>query len=439
MSDQRLPRDSNFTTVGYLKERRKVTRQPSSTHPLFCRSSPPFSRRSRTAATSTTMASSSVVRHGRGHHDGSCYSSSTSFSSCHSSCVSETAWELLQQRRRLLHTYPFLLGVPPPPALSSHASSSSSSSAAAPSRNDWLRLPPGLHELAGTAGAGKTQLALSLSADLVLLQLEQQQEQQDSSTRTIASCDTRNSNTSINPQPIVLYVSSTKSGTNMAAGRLAQILQRRGKTQSETTDLLRRVGVRDVPNLDALIDLVETLIGNTTCTGAAATCSATATVPPPTPTPLPSAPRLLVLDSVADLIRGEEVAGWATAARLRQLAGRLRQYGIQCHTVVLSLNHVVSTMGRPTISAPSQQPPAPLLLHPALGLSWAQGMDRSYFVARSSVGTCCFRTLELRRASDYGTCVAHFDVRDSGVHRLLACTGTTTREQPESTEVASSR
>jgi RecA/RadA recombinase len=140
-------------------------------------------------------------------------------------------------------------------------------------------------------------------------------------------------------------------------------------------------------------------------------------------------PRLVVLDSVADLIRGEEAPapgkGWSTYAALRRVARLLRTFSERHRVAVLCVNQVTANVGTGT-------------LKPALGLTWAQEMDRSYMVSKraaaavpaaasaSSKGTenapglatNQLRTMELSRSSQFGPHQAQFTVQAWGISMM---------------------
>jgi RecA/RadA recombinase len=305
---------------------------------------------------------------------------------------SVSAWDLLQENQRRAPSFPPLMQ---PPQQQQYATGTGHQPLSSPhdhsERIAWMRLPPGLHEVAGEGGAGKSQIAMSLSVD-VAASLE----------RT-------------HPSPV--YYVSMRS-TAKFVERLHQMVHARGADPM----VLQRILIREVSNMESLLDLLAGLLQANFATfldnnkGGSSTSTVVGAPPPP---------RLVVLDSVADLIRGEAAAapgeGWCTYATLRRVARLARTFSERHGVAVLCVNQVTANVGTGT-------------LKPALGLTWAQEMDRSYMVSRSSslllsashpaepkdaLGpTNQLRTIELRRSSQFGPHKAQFTVQARGVSMM---------------------
>jgi hypothetical protein len=170
--------------------------------------------------------------------------------------------------------------------------------------------------------------------------------------------------------------------------------------------------IREVLNAESLLELLQELLDPTTATKLQSE-ERTAALGPP---------RLVVLDSVADLFRGEQTAapgeGWSTYAALRRIARLLRSYSGRHGSAVLCVNQVSASLATGAVK-------------PALGLTWAQEMDRSYMVSRaarpcspSASGpdqtaqepAANLRTIELRHSSEYPAHRAHFTIQAGGVY-----------------------
>lgn len=176
--------------------------------------------------------------------------------------------------------------------------------------------------------------------------------------------------------------------------------------------------IREVLNVDSLLELLQELLDPTRMPKHLKREETAAQGPP----------RLFVLDSVADLFRGEQAAapgeGWSTYATLRRIARLLRSYSERHGVVVLCVNQVSTNV-------------ATGALKPALGLTWAQEMDRSYMVSRatyplaSSTGpkqnveasAANLRAIELRHSSEYPAHRAHFTIQAGGVHHYVTSSG----------------
>lgn len=326
---------------------------------------------------------------------------------------SVSAWELLQENRRRAASLPMLMRPPQRRPEGSSASSSSSSGhlLVHPPQDRaehlaWMRLPPGLHEVAGEAGSGKSQIAMSLSVDVATALFGR------------------------HPSPV--YYVSTRSIAKFVE-RLHQMVHARGACPS----VLQRILIREVSNVENLLELLDGLLqanfvvvdensSNNNCQRKRKDHHASSVSPPPPP-------RLVVLDSVADLIRGEAAPapgeGWTTYATLRRVARLLRAFAERHDVAVLCVNQVTTNVGTGT-------------LKPALGLTWAQEMDRSYMVSRTvpsghpdpatasalttsegadATGTANqLRSMELRRSSQFGPHKTQFTVQACGVSM---CTG----------------
>lgn len=316
---------------------------------------------------------------------------------------SVSAWDLLQENQRRAASFPLLMQ--PPPQQEEHYATTGTGTGTArqPPAYDpvehlaWMRLPPGLHEIAGEGGAGKSQIAMSLSVDVAAV-LEH-----------------------THPSP-VCYVSMRS--TAKFVERLHQMAHARGAKPT----VLQRILIREVSNMESLLELLSGLLQANFVTtsdskgSSSSTTSSVGAVPP----------RLVVLDSVADLIRGEAAPapgeGWTTYASLRRVARLVRTFSERHGVAVLCVNQVTANVGTGTVK-------------PALGLTWAQEMDRSYMVAKDSSSSHAasasassataeseptdapgvanqLRTIELCRSSQFGPHRATFTVQARGVSML---------------------
>jgi RecA/RadA recombinase len=214
-----------------------------------------------------------------------------------------------------------------------------------------------------------------------------------------------------------VYYLSMRSSSKFV-DRLSQMVQARGCDPS----VLRKIMIREVSNMESLIELLQDLLHPTTRTGG--TIHPSAQDGPGPSVPKEHGPRLLVLDSVADLFRGDSPAprgeGWSAYATLRRAARMLRAYSDRHGVAVVCVNQVSTNVATGE-------------LKPALGLTWAQEMDRSYMVSRSTAppaaaahansaadrSTTNLRTIELRQSSEFGVHRAHFTIQAAGVHHMV--------------------
>lgn len=301
-------------------------------------------------------------------------------------------------------------------AVDSNASSTCNESSTT-TTTDWLTLPiGGIHELAGEAGAGKTQVALSLCIAAAL-----------SNTTTSTATTTTIAAAAIKPkQPIrAIYVGLGKATMPKVAQRLQQMAAAQTQRQSPTTTpstltsttttagtVLSRILTRACVNQDNLWHLLQTEL----------------------PLVLQQQPcSILILDSVADLFRSQQLHDTRAAsqttneshlaarrsATLFSLAALLKQYSERYNVTVLVLNQVTASMG----NDPAQRSTMAFQSSsnnnnnndnistslPALGLSWAHCVNHSYLMSRrettaSATGTTVFtRTLRLRRSATHTT------------------------------------
>jgi RecA/RadA recombinase len=312
---------------------------------------------------------------------------------------SVSAWEMLHENQRRASSFPLLMQ---PHAIDATAGRNGAE------EFGWMRLPPGLHEIAGEGGAGKSQVAMSLSVDVASDALG------PGSSPCPRPC---------HPSSPVYYVSMRS--TAKFVERLHQMVHARGASPA----VLQRILIREVSNVESLLELLTGLLQANYSTldhidnnsnsqhkkGRGSSSSSVGAVPP----------RLVVLDSVADLIRGEEAPapgkGWSTYAALRRVARLLRTFSERHRVAVLCVNQVTANVGTGT-------------LKPALGLTWAQEMDRSYMVSKraavpasaSSEGTenapglatNQLRTIELSRSSQFGPHQAQFTVQAWGISMM---------------------
>lgn len=242
---------------------------------------------------------------------------------------------LLQQQRRRRASRPHLLPV----------NSKSSSNCT------WLCLHTGIHEIAGAAGSGKTQVCIGVCFDWVGRSYENNKSQKN--------C-------------VALYIAVGTSQVSKVAHRLQKMVESRGVDKA----WLDRILTKAVVNTDDLKSLLAEL-----------------------PSLLEKNPiAVIVIDNISDLFRGtlSSESHVERSADLFAVASRLKALSEQFQVPVLVVNQV-ATVGTSTI--------------PALGLSWAQCVNRSYFVEQKQAG----RLLRLLRSSEFPPTSLAFRIESIGV------------------------
>jgi RecA/RadA recombinase len=171
---------------------------------------------------------------------------------------SVTALELLRQRHLRQSLVPPLVLLPPPPpsSLSSAPSISSPAAACWPENNNdhppdddyWLELGPGLHELAGEAGTGKTQIALSLCVRAAAAAAAATSSTASSNSpypkpqHVQSSSSSSTSTTSSSPSCCAaIYLALGDGSGRQSSGRLTKILQRLSQMTRETTTAAMKI------------------------------------------------------------------------------------------------------------------------------------------------------------------------------------------------------
>lgn len=280
---------------------------------------------------------------------------------------------------------------------------------------DWLSLGDGIHELAGEAGTGKTQVALSLLLQAAVMNTD------TAAVPTVTAPDNNNNNNHKKTGCRAIYISLGKASMPKILQRLSQMAeawalehqqhqqqddhqQQHQQTTAVHTQVLSRIMTRAVVNQDDLFHLMRhemrALLEQETDT------------------------RVLVLDSVADLFRGMNHEGGANtsgacnnnmqddknlaasrSATLFSLAAILKEYSDTYHIPIVVINQVTARISNNNHSEQQQQQQSLSSVLPALGLSWAHCVNTSYLLTRqeqqhATTGTVFVRRLWLRRSSE---------------------------------------
>jgi DNA-repair protein XRCC3 len=243
-------------------------------------------------------------------------------------------------------------------------------------------LDTGITEISGTAGAGKTQVALGLCVSCALQQ-----------------------------QNTALYVSlgegspQAKIAQRLEQMMLSRVAARRSSSRSNnisTTDLLDRIWTRSMRNEDELLVFVQqelaTILQQTSV-------------------------GVIVLDSVAAMFRVSESHDdkYQYAKRSQTLFGLAAAFNrlSEKHNVpIICINQVSANFGPSNDSSSSKAQE-----QPALGLSWANCVNTSYWVSRketnSGNATSFRRHVTLRRSSSRPTESVEFIVDAGGAFRVV--------------------
>jgi RecA/RadA recombinase len=254
-----------------------------------------------------------------------------------------------------------------------------SSSSPRPSSDAWLQLTPGVYELSGEAGAGKTQVALALCQ------------------RAAAS---RHSAASTTTKPAALYLA-------MGAGRLPKVLQRlqqmaTAATQRAWLDCLLTKPLLQRDDWTDFLREADTFLGQH------------------------ASLRLIVVDSLADIVRDDHghysqfdrttwLLSWVSRAKV--LANRYNITWLLINQQAAGPSSAVSGMWES---------------RPALGLAWAHAVQASW-ICRKHAATKG-RSLVLYKSSRHAVGqTAAFTITPAGVLRSVEETPpptTTTRNSP---------
>jgi len=286
----------------------------------------------------------------------------------------------------------------------------------------WLRLEDGISEIAGEAGSGKTQVALSLCVDAAAYDPPLASDGPEARAAFIA-----NSSDCANASEDAIYIPgscravyigmSTSSKLTKIVERLQQMVEARqlaitdsgdsivmcgGTTHSnplsryiaeqngyyqqsspsQQQDWMQRILTKVVVNQDYLLDLITHEL----------------------PALLDEEPniRVVVLDSIADLFRiADHRQSFATrSTMLFGLASRLKWLSDRFHVPIVVVNQITNKIGNPSVTGITQ----PSQIIPALGLSWAQCVNRSYILSRggpppAKEGVIDRRKIQLHRSS----------------------------------------
>jgi len=250
-----------------------------------------------------------------------------------------------------------------------------------------------IHELAGASGSGKTQMALSLCMDLAL---QQQQLQARDSPLWMSPKQAQYKS----PPPAIIYVSLQGGGPSILqlAKRLEQMaIERVPQHYDPTTitDLLQRIWTKAVANHEDLGRVLHVELPNLLSPSTASTHR--------------NGPALLVVDSLAGIFRGTNDLSIAQrSALLFQWASQLQRLSRHYHLSILIINQISHSITA-TSHINTQSTQATLCEQPALGLSWAYCVHRSYRItklsteesSRSPRQTSTTRLLRLERSSEY--------------------------------------
>lgn len=254
--------------------------------------------------TLTTLSSNTVAAHRPPPKKFSATTINCSHSKVQGS-QSQTALIMLQQERFQQHTDPlYLLPV------SRASSSSTAATASSISRDDlnitdkpsWLTLHPGIHELCGPAGSGKTQLALT--ACLQAARMVRTNNKKMNPTTTHTNTATKESSLSLSSStssPVVpiraIYISLQQHNLHKIAIRLQQMLVHSTTNPNYTNhndhpqqqqQILQSILLKGCTCLDELLQLLRETLPKLQQSGNGQPSESI---------------RLIVLDSLADLFR----------------------------------------------------------------------------------------------------------------------------------------
>ena len=267
----------------------------------------------------------------------------------------------------------------------------------------WLQLDTGrIYEVAGEAGSGKTQVALTLCLQIML---------QEKLKQPKKSCHHA-------------YYLSLKGGS-----AVDKILQRLGQMSHQhqlSKEQLRRVFIKTVPNVDDLEELISKELPRRLLEEKSSATSSTCTSSNGT-----HVPRLLIIDSIADLFRASYNAeGTSTrhrAVKLFQISSSLKRLCRDHPSLsVVVLNQVTAAGFRDTAYTDSSSPTAGVT--PALGLAWAHCVDSSFLLTKTSQQQ---RILQLVRSPQHAAPQSiGFDIQAGGVF-LSGARHTSSREMPK--------
>lgn len=224
----------------------------------------------------------------------------------------------------------------------------------------------GVYELAGPGGTGKTQIALSLCAQVA-----------HTYTTPVRS----------------LYVSLKDTQLNRIVNRLRQIVSERNPP-AVTSSVLESIWTKACPTPEDLFALLRDSIPEKI---------------------LELQPRLIVLDSIADIFRSSD---WEHTDRafclfyITQLLHRIIQQSRSTPLSILVINQVTADFSGSSSSS----------WNPALGLSWANCSNSRFRVDRQETTqagqTTYRRTLTLRDSPEYPQITVPFRITATGTEIL---------------------
>ena len=239
-----------------------------------------------------------------------------------------------------------------------------------------LALPLGITQLAGPAGSGKTQVSLSMCVSSVL------------SGR----------------KAVYIMLGGSANGLVKASIRLETMLTARlqntrtpknnaSTSTSTIQDLLSQIWLHSVRNPDDLVECLSKKL----------------------PTLLTQHPGIsvVILDNIATLFRYQDDPGlanpWHTrSATLFQCSAICKQLSTHHQIPFLIINQVTTKMSNSNSNSTSNHPPLSsrqqqqMSLEPALGLSWSQCCNATWFLSRRSESSTG-RVLSCRRSPTTAT------------------------------------
>jgi hypothetical protein len=252
----------------------------------------------------------------------------------------------------------------------------------------WTRLDNGrIHELAGAAGTAKTQLALQACVDCavqgyhcsyVILK-------GGNSGMALTRLAHRLNQMILMATAPTVSAGGSSSSSSAAATTAAATLRH---------DILSRIHLRGIRNADELVNDLHT--GSLTSSSSSSSSNNRRT------TTTADTIRLLVIDSVADVFRGDATTDYTQRAlRFVQWVLALRRDHADCPILMLNQVTLNDTM-------------------PALGLTWAHCVNASFLVQKHdssswlSSGTPPRRVLSLQRSPVHGPHSIAFAVETGG-------------------------
>lgn len=235
-----------------------------------------------------------------------------------------------------------------------------------------LTLPLGITQLAGPAGTGKTQIALTLLCDCIL-----QSKQQRAVYVSLGGSSSHLGRTSKRLATMLASRLETNHTTKDDDGD-GDDSNNNNNNNDNTTDVflskeyLSRIHVHWIRNSEDLLELLETKLE-----GLLQLHHPNVSV--------------VVLDGIANLFRGiqEEEENtpnpWQHRATMFfRISSRCKQLSSSYQTPFLIINEATTKIANTNENLP---PTHKNQLQPALGLSWAQSVNSTFFVTRGGAGT----------------------------------------------------